>query len=278
MILILLQADTLLKQEKVLQTLLEQGVYFGLSILKALVIFLVGRLIIRLLNKLVKRILEKQKIEPSVRTFLESLTNVVLIVMLIMMIIGTIGLPTTSFAALIASVGVALGMALSGNLSNFAGGIIILIFRPFKVGDIITTQNITGTVHEIAIFYTILKTPDNLRVYIPNGSLSSGVITNFNVGKRRIEWIFSVDYGVDYEKVKIVIESVLAKEAFILSTPAPFIELHALENSSVNVVVRVWVKTPNYWTVYFNINKTIYETFNAEGINFPFPQLTVHQK
>ncbi|MDR1880275.1 MAG: mechanosensitive ion channel [Tannerellaceae bacterium] len=272
----LLQADTILQQEKVIQTLMEQGVYFGLAILKALVIFLIGRLIIRLLNKLVKRILEKQKIEPSVRTFLESLVNIVLVVMLIMMIIGTVGLPTTSFAALIASVGVAVGMALSGNLSNFAGGIIILLFKPFKVGDTITAQGITGTVHEIEIFYTTLQTPDNVRVYVPNGSLSSGVITNFNVGKRRIEWIFSVDYGVDYERVKTVIESALAKDPLILPAPAPFIELHALESSSVDVVVRVWVKAPDYWTVYFNINKAVYETFNAEGINFPFPQLTVH--
>jgi small conductance mechanosensitive channel len=202
--------------------------------------------------------------------------NVVLIVLLIVSIIGALGVETTSFAALLASAGVAIGMALSGNLSNFAGGLIILIFKPFKVNDYIHAQGTEGTVKEIQIFHTILKTPDNKWVYIPNGSLSSGIVTNYNVESRRVEWIFGVDYGTDYGKVKALTEAILAADSRILSDPAPFVALNALADSSVNIIVRAWVKTSDYWNVYFDINQVVYETYNAQGINFPFPQLTVH--
>ncbi|MCX4381226.1 MAG: mechanosensitive ion channel, partial [Parabacteroides distasonis] len=181
--------------------------------------------------------------------------------------------------ALLASAGVAVGMALSGNLSNFAGGLIILLFKPYKVGDYIEAQGVGGTVKEVQMFHTVLGTVDNKVIYIPNGSLSSGVVTNFsNQTTRRVDWTFGVEYGSDYEKVKQVIESVLAKDSRILSEPAaPFIALTALADSSVNVVVRVWVNSSDYWGVYFDINKNIYATFNEVGIGFPFPQLTVHQ-
>ena len=169
-------------------------------------------------------------------------------------------------------------MALSGNLSNFAGGLIILLFKPYKVGDYIESQGVGGTVREIQIFHTILLTADNKNIFIPNGSLSSGVVTNIgNEPTRRVEWTFGVEYGSDYEHVKRVIESVLAQDARVLNEPAPFIALSALADSSVNVIVRVWVKSSDYWGVYFDTNKAIYATFNAEGIGFPFPQLTVHQ-
>ena len=231
-----------------------------------------------MINKLVRRILTKRDFDPSVKTFVGSLVNVTLMILLIISVVGALGVQTTSFAALLASAGVAVGMALSGNLSNFAGGLIILLFKPYKVGDYIESQGVGGTVREIQIFHTILLTPDNKNIYIPNGSLSSGVVTNF--GKeptRRVDWTFGVEYGSDYEHVKSVIESVLAQDARILNEPAPFIALSALADSSVNVVVRAWVKSPDYWGVYFDTNKAIYATFNARGIGFPFPQLTVHQ-
>ena len=194
-------------------------------------------------------------------------------------IISVLGIETSSFIALFASAGVAVGMALSGNLSNFAGGLIILLFKPYKVGDYIEAQGVGGTVKEVQMFHTVLGTVDNKVIYIPNGSLSSGVVTNFsNQTTRRVDWTFGVEYGSDYEKVKQVIESVLAKDSRILSEPAaPFIALTALADSSVNVVVRVWVNSSDYWGVYFDINKNIYATFNEVGIGFPFPQLTVHQ-
>ena len=264
--------------EKIVNSLVEQGSHLGWTIIKAILVFIIGLFVIRMINKLVRRILTKRDFDPSVKTFVGSLVNVTLMVLLIISVVGALGVQTTSFAALLASAGVAIGMALSGNLSNFAGGLIILLFKPYKVGDYIESQGVGGTVKEIQIFHTILLTSDNKNIYIPNGSLSSGVVTN--IGReptRRVEWTFGVDYGSDYEQVKRVIESVLAQDARILNDPAPFIALSALADSSVNVVVRAWVKSPDYWGVFFDTNKAIYATFNAEGIGFPFPQLTVHQ-
>jgi small conductance mechanosensitive channel len=272
-----LQVETLSSCQKIVDSFIEQGASWGLAIIKALLIFAVGKLLISLINRLVRGLLRKRGVDPSVQSFTGSLVNVTLIVLLIVSIIGVLGIQTTSFAALLASAGVAVGMALSGNLSNFAGGILILLFKPFRVGDFITAQGVSGTVVEIQIFHTILSAPDNIRQYIPNGSLSSGVVTNYNVDKRRVEWIFGVDYGEDYDRVKAVIGKLLAKDSRLLSDPEPFIALHALDSSSVNIVVRAWVGGPDYWDVYFDINKEVYATFNAEGINFPFPQLTVHQ-
>ena len=256
------------KLEEAIRSLVEHGSQLGFTIIKALIVFLVGRLVINLLNKLVRKILSKRDIDPSVKTFVGSLVNVSLTILLIISVVGALGVQTTSFAALLASAGVAVGMALSGNLSNFAGGLIILLFKPYKVGDYIEAQGVGGTVKEVQMFHTVLGTVDN-----------SGVVTNFsNQTTRRVDWTFGVEYGSDYEKVKQVIESVLAKDSRILSEPAaPFIALTALADSSVNVVVRVWVNSSDYWGVYFDINKNIYATFNEVGIGFPFPQLTVHQ-
>ena len=207
------------KLEGFINSLIEQGSHLGWTIIKAIIVFVVGRFIIRMINKLVRRILTKRDFDPSVKTFVGSLVNVTLMILLIISVVGALGVQTTSFAALLASAGVAIGMALSGNLSNFAGGLIILLFKPYKVGDYIESQGVGGTVREIQIFHTILLTADNKNIFIPS----------------------------------------------------------ALADSSVNVVVRVWVKSSDYWGVYFDTNKAIYATFNAEGIGFPFPQLTVHQ-
>lgn len=263
--------------QKVASTLLEQGTDLGISLLKAFLIFIIGRFLIKLINKMVIKLLDKKDVAPAVRTFVGSLVNIVLILLLIISVIGALGIQTTSFAALIASAGVAIGMALSGNLSNFAGGLIILLFRPFKIGDYISTSNLGGTVTEIQIFHTILITPDNIRVHVPNGVLSSGYINNYNVEKRRVEWTFGVDYGEDFERVKKVLLEVLSKDSRIFTDPAYFIELTKLDASSVNVVVRVWTKSSDYWAVFFSINKEVYKAFNEAGIDFPYPQLTVHQ-
>lgn len=170
-------------------------------------------------------------------------------------------------------------MALSGNLQNFAGGLIILLFRPYKVGDFIeASTGASGTVKEIQIFHTILITADNKMIYVPNGAMSSGVITNYSkLDTRRIEWNFGVDYGEDYNKVEKVLREIIANDKRILTSPAPFIELGELAASSVNIKIRVWVNSSDYWNVFFSMNQTVYTIFNKEGINFPFPQLTVHQ-
>ncbi len=270
--------DASTKLESLLQHLFEAGAQLGLTIIKALIVFLVGRLTIGIINRIVRSLLNKKRIEPSVRSFTASLVNVVLTILLIVSVVGALGVQTTSFAALLASAGVAVGMALSGNLSNFAGGLIILLFKPYKVGDFIEAQGVSGTVKEIQIFHTVLTTSDNKIIYIPNGSLSSGVVTNYSREEtRRVEWIFGVEYGSDYEQVRKVVLRVLEADQRIMTDPAPFVALTALADSSVNIVVRVWVKSADYWNVYFEINQNIYATFNAEGIGFPFPQLTIHQ-
>ena len=275
---LLAAAEASSKLEEAIRSLVEHGSQLGFTIIKALIVFLVGRLVINLLNKLVRKILSKRDIDPSVKTFVGSLVNVSLTILLIISVVGALGVQTTSFAALLASAGVAVGMALSGNLQNFAGGLIVLLFKPYKVGDWIESQGVSGTVKEIQIFHTILTTGDNKVIYIPNGAMSSGVVTNYNTQTtRRVEWIVGVDYGEDYDKVQQIVTDILAADKRILKDPAPFIALHALDASSVNVVARVWVNSADYWGVYFDINKAIYATFNEKGINFPFPQLTVHQ-
>ena len=254
------------------QQLLDFGISAGGRILSAVIIFVVGRFAISMVKRLINRLLEKRKVEVSVKTFVQSLVNILLTILLIVAVIGKLGVETTSFAALLASAGVAIGMALSGNLQNFAGGLVILLFKPYKVGDFIESQNVSGTVREIQIFHTILSTPDNKVIYIPNGSLSSGVVINYSDQvTRRIEWIFGVEYGEDYDKVAAVINNILDADKRILTDPAPLVAMHALSASSVNVVVRVWVKSEDYWNVYFEINKTVYATFNEQGIGFPFP-------
>lgn len=271
--------ETGTKLSRVLDSLVEQGAALGWTLIKALLVFIVGRFLISMINKLVQRVLLKRNIDPSIKTFVGSLIHIILMILLIVSVVGALGVQTASFAALLASAGVAIGMALSGNLSNFAGGLIILIFKPYKVGDFIEAQNLSGTVREIQIFHTVLTTTDNKVIYIPNGSLSSSAVINYSYQQvRRIDWTFGVEYGTDYAKVKGVLEEILTKDERILQEPAaPFIAMSQLADSSVNYVVRVWVNSPDYWNVYYDITRIVYERFNAEGIGFPFPQLTIHQ-
>lgn len=264
--------------EQLLTKLLDWGIEVGKDLLGAIIIYIVGRFIIKQIGRLLSRILEKRKLEISVQTFLKSLVSILLNLILAFAIVSRLGVETTSFAALLASAGVAIGMALSGNLSNFAGGLIILVFKPFKVGDYIESPNASGTVREIQIFHTILVTVDNKVIYVPNGSLSSNAITNYNKQEtRRAEWVFGVEYGEDFEKVREVLQRIIDADDRILKDPAPMIASGALSASSVDIKVRVWTKSADYWNVYFDMNKIVYDTFNKEGIGFPFPQLTVHQ-
>ena len=262
-----------------LDRLINWSIDAGKNIIGAILIYIIGRFIIKQISRLFSKILEKRNFEISVQTFLKSLLNLLLNLILAFAIIAKLGVETTSFAALLASAGVAIGMALSGNLSNFAGGLIILVFKPFKVGDYIDgPSGASGTVKEIQIFHTILSTTDNRIIYVPNGSLSSNVIVNYSKQEtRRAEWVFGVEYGEDYERVKAVLERIIAADTRILQTPAPFIGLGSLSASSVDIKVRVWTKSSDYWDVVFDMNRIVYETFNKEGIGFPFPQLTVHQ-
>ena len=266
------------KLDLFLDKLLDFSVNASKNIFIACLIYSIGCFIIKQINRLVAKILEKRKVEPSVQTFLKSLVKILLNMILAFAVISKLGVETTSFAALMASAGVAIGMALSGNLSIFAGGLIILVFKPFKVGDYIEGPDVNGTVKEIQIFHTILSTLDNRMIYVPNGILNNNAITNYSKQEtRRVDWVFGVEYGEEIGKVRAVIQRIIKNDPRILDTPAPLIALSTLNASSVDITVRVWVKASDYWSVLFDINEIVYDTFNKEGINFPFPQLTVHQ-
>ena len=258
---------------------LNAGIDLGGRILAALIIFIIGKFLINWANRLFATMLQKRKVDASIQSFLKSIVNITLLVMLFLAVIGKLGIELTSFAALLASVGVAVGMALSGNLSNFAGGVIILVFRPYKVGDYIeASTGASGTVTDIQIFHTVLTTPDNKVIFAPNGAMSGAVVTNYSRKEtRRLDFTFGVEYGTDFNQAKAIILEIISKDSRILKDPAPFIELGALADSSVNITVRVWVNASDYWGVNFDMNKNVYATFNEKSISFPFPQLTVHQ-
>lgn len=264
--------------EQVIQQFWTWGISAGKNIIMAVIVFIVGRFIVSMLNRLVAGMLERRHVEATIQSFLKSLVNILLMLLLIISVVSALGVNTTSFAALLASAGVAIGMALSGNLQNLAGGLIILLFKPYKVGDWVEAQGTSGNVKEIQIFHTLLTTGDNKVVYIPNGAMSSGIITNFSRNEnRRVEWIIGVDYGDNIDHIKATVEEVIAADERILKDPAPKIVLYALSASSVDICIRAWTTTPEYWNVYFDMNQRIYEEFNKRGIDFPFPQLTVHQ-
>lgn len=263
--------------EKVLQKLIDMGLAAGKNILLAIVVYIVGRFIIKLINRLMLRTFAQRKVELSVQTFLKSFINILLTIILIVSVISVLGINTTSIAALLASAGVAVGMALSGNLQNLAGGLIILVFKPYKVGDYIEAQGTQGTVREIQIFHTIVTRPDSTLAYVPNGAMSSGLITNYSRNElRRLDFVVGVDYGVDVSRVEEITRRIVDNNPLVLSDPAPFIAVDALAESSVNVLIRVWSKTTDYWNLYYDLRREIYDTYNREGIDFPFPQQTVH--
>ena len=265
-----------------MQALIEKGMDLGIeagkSIVVAVVTYFVGKALISLVNRMLSGMMERRNVDPAIQSFTKSLANILLMILLVISVVSALGVNTTSFAALLASGGVAVGMALSGNLQNLAGGIVILLFRPFKVGDYIEAQGTGGTVGEIQIFHTILTTPDNKKIYLPNGALSSGNITNYSKEPlRRVDFTVAVEYGEDIDKVRKALKEILDRDERVLQEPTPVIVLGALADSSVNITVRVWVKSENYWNVFFETNETIYNEFNRQGINFPYPQLTIHQ-
>ena len=263
--------------DSIVDFLTHQALDFGQKILICIVIYIVGKKLIHLLNKALGKLMNNRKLDVSVISFLTSLIDILLTVVLLITIINILGINNSSFLALFASIGIAMGMALSGTMQNFAGGVMILLFRPYKVGDYIQAQGQEGTVKSIQIFSTVLVTSDNRTVYVPNGGLSNNIIVNFNnQDTRRIEWSIGVDYGTDYDKAKSIIQNILSSEKRILNDPSPYIALKMLNQSSVDILIRVWVKRPNYWDVYYNVNEQIYKVFATQGINIPFPQMTIH--
>ena len=263
--------------EELVKTVTHSVISVALKILVALLIFWVGRWLIRRARKVMERIMIRRRVDVSLRAFLMSLVNITLTLFLIIIIIGVLGIDTTSFIALFASAGLAIGMALSGTLQNFAGGVMILIFKPFRVGDFIEAQGQTGTVKEIQLFNTVINTTDNKTIMIPNGGISTGIINNYSKESiRRVEWTFGIGYGDDYDLAKATIASMLDQDERVLKEPAYFIALSSLGDSSVNIVVRAWTSTGDFWNVFFDMNEKVYKQFAVVGLNIPYPQMDVH--
>lgn len=251
----------------------------GSKILQIAIIWIVGRWLSKRLVSMTKALMKKKNTDESIQSFLISFIDIVALIVLLIIIISVVGIDTSSFIALFASAGVAIGMALSGTLQNFAGGVMVLLFRPYKVGDYIEAQGQAGTVKEIQIFNTLLQTPDNRIIIVPNGPISTGIINNYSREvNRRVDFKFSISYGDDFELAKSVLLDIISKDSRILQDPAPFIELGAISASSIDITVRVWSKASDYWGVFFDMNKTVYATFPAKGLHFPFNTITVEMK
>jgi len=249
----------------------------GIQIVIALVVLIIGLWIIKIIVKSLGRMMEKKNTDPSLRPFLKSMASVLLKIMLLISVMGMMGIEMTSFIAVLGAAGLAVGMALSGTLQNFAGGVMLLIFKPFKVGDFIEAQGFMGTVSEIQIFNTILKTTDNKTIIIPNGGLSTGPMTNFSTeSTRRVDFSFGIGYTDDIDKAKSVLESILTSDSRIHKDPEPFIAVGELADSSVNFTVRAWADGADYWGVHFDTIEKVKKAFDKNGISIPFPQTDVH--
>ena len=257
----------------------EYVVPFGIKLVAAIVVLLLGRWVIKLIKKGLTKMMTRRNADPSLSSFLMSLVSALLTFFLIMSIVGILGINTSSLVALLASAGLAVGMALSGTLQNFAGGVMIMLFKPFKVGDFISTQGYEGKVSAIQIFNTHILTVDNRTVILPNGALSTGPVMNFNKETdRRVDWTFSISYGDDYDKAKEVLQRLCDADPRILKEPKVVIELLKMNSSSVDITVRARVNPEDYWAVYFQMNELVYKILPKEGFHFPFPQVDVHMK
>lgn len=264
--------------ENILGNINDIIIKYGLKVLGAILVLIIGSWVIKLLVKSFQNLLEKRNTDPSLNPFLIGLASKLLWILLIISVLGMVGIQMTAFIAVIGALGLAIGLALSGTLQNFAGGVIILLFKPFKVGDFITAKGYSGTVSQIQIFNTILKTPDNRTIIIPNGELSNSSLTNYSdEAKRRVDWTFGIGYGDSTEDAEKILRNLIAQDERIINLPdEPFIAVSELGDNSVNLAVRTWVMADNYWPVFFDMNRKVYNEFNRHGINIPFPQMDVH--
>ncbi|MDB9755001.1 mechanosensitive ion channel [Winogradskyella sp.] len=252
---------------------------FGPKILAAIAIWIIGSWVIKLVLKGIKKAMHKGNYDESLKKFLLNLTSWALKIVLIVVVLGTVGVETTSFAAILAAAGLAIGLALQGSLGNFAGGVLIMIFKPIKIGDLIEAQGEVGVVKEIEIFTTKLTGLSNREIIIPNGALSNGNIINYTTeGTRRVDLVFGVGYDTDIKKAKAVFSQVLASHPKVLKEPAPTVAVSELADSSINFVVRPWCTAENYWDVYFGVTEDVKEALDAAGIEIPYPHQVEIQK
>lgn len=263
--------------EKIIEFLFNLLASLGLKIIAAVFVLFVGCWIVKFVKKWVKNSTKLEKIDMGVRTFLSSFLGIAMYIILFISIAMILGIPTTSFITALASCGVAIGLALQGALGNLAGGIMILIFKPFKVGDYITTSLNSGTVSNISIMYTVLKTPDNKIITIPNGTLTNSVIENYSVeDERRVDIVFSTGYECDIDKVKSVLLEAANRHEKVLKTPEPFARLTKHADSALEFTLRVWCKSSDYWDVNFDLIEMVKKDFDINNISIPYPQMDVH--
>lgn len=268
-----------LDYHQLLTDLVQEAGWILLKVVIALAIYFVGKQIIKWVIRLMDKAFNRHSVEASLRSFLRSLVKALLMVMLVFAIVQTLGVNTSSFLALFASAGLAIGMALSGTLQNFAGGVVLLLLRPYKVGDYIESMGQSGTVESIGLFSTSLKTPDNQTIYVPNNSIATSIIDNYSQSEtRRVDWVLSISYGDDVDVARREILAMLEADARVLKENAPVVYVKTLNSSSVDLSIRAWVKNADYWGLYFDMNEKMYKELPSKGINFPFPQLDVNIK
>jgi small conductance mechanosensitive channel len=250
---------------------------YGPKLVLAILTLIVGLWVIKWFSKGMIKVMDSRRLDPSLKPFFSSLISITLKILLAISVMGMIGIEMTSFIALLGAAGLAFGMALSGTLQNFAGGVVLLVFKPFKVGDFVEAAGYSGTVSEIRIFNTILKTPDNKTIIIPNNAIAGSSMVNYTTeATRRVDFVFGISYQDDIDLTKSILNRLIERDERIHKDPAPFIGLTEMADSSVNLVVRVWADTPNYWPIYFDMMEEVKKTFDAEGISIPFPQRDVH--
>lgn len=263
--------------EGFLDTILEWGELYGPSVIAAVAILVIGRIVVGMLTRVVRRLMKRANVDPILTSFVASLTKIGLMTFVFIAALNSLGVQTTSFVAIIGAAGLAIGFALQGSLANFASGVMLIIFRPFKAGDYVEAGGTSGSVEAIRIFNTTLKTPDNKEVIIPNSSITSANIINYSAKEtRRIDLVFGIGYDDDLKKAKQILTGLVNADERILKDPAPTVAVLELADSSVNFAVRPWVKSGDYWDVYFDLVEKVKLTFDEQGISIPFPQRDVH--
>ncbi len=268
---------TMDKTAEYMDMAIQFGANYGLKIIGALLIFLIGKWAAKKIQGIVVKIMRKNKMDETLVSFIESIVYILLIIVVILASLSTLGIETTSFVAILGAMGLAIGLALQGTLGNVGSGVMLISFRPFKVGDFVTAGGESGTVASVSIFATVLHTLNNKVITVPNSAVTSGNITNFSEREvRRIDLTFGIGYGDDLKFAKETLEAIMAADDRVLDDPAPFVGVSELADSSVNFVFRPWVKSADYWDVYFDMNEKVKLTFDEKGISIPFPQMDIH--
>lgn len=264
-------------QEDLSKYLNEYIIPFAIDLAVAIVIYIIGKIVVKMLVSVLGKLLTKADYDDMLVEFLKSIANAILMLFVIVASLNQLGVDTTSLVAILGAAGLAIGLSLQGSLQNFAAGVMLLVFRPFKAGDFIDAAGVAGSVKSIGVFSTIMTTPDNKEIIVPNGNIYSGNITNFSAkDTRRVDMVFGIGYGDDLLKAKKLLEQMISEDDRILKDPAPTIAVSELGDSSVNFVVRPWVKSADYWGVMFDFTEAVKLRFDAEGISIPFPQMDVH--